>query len=113
MVPWETWKEIKAGLGGYSCGVQESSGDTAWCWGSGLGGVLGNAEAGETTKSEPVRVWGSGTWAAISPSLDHTLGTQSDGTAWAWGRCGHPSTHSACGGPEGGTLTLPKLKPLP
>jgi len=78
------WCQIAAG-GFHSIGVRQNG--TAWAWGGGGSGRLGD----NTTidKSSPVSVVGGFTdWCQISAGCLHSMGTRQNGTAWAWGNNG-------------------------
>lgn len=87
------WTQISAaqggsgGVGGYHTAGIRSNG-TAWCWGNGVNGTLGN-DSGSGNRSSPVSVVGGFTdWAQISAGNDHTTAVRLNGTAWCWGRNG-------------------------
>ncbi len=66
----------------HSCGIKSDG--TAWCWGRGTEGQMGN---GTTTavNSTPVQVNGTG-WVAIDASPTGVCATKEDGTMWCWGQ---------------------------
>jgi alpha-tubulin suppressor-like RCC1 family protein len=85
-------------VGGFTDWVQISAGSlhtaairangTAWCWGSGANGRLGDGSG--VTRSSPVLVSGDFTdWVQISAASaaagDHTAAIRANGTAWCWG----------------------------
>ena len=81
-------------VGGFTDWVQISNGDsttagirangTAWAWGSGSNGKLGDGTT--TSKSSPVSVVGGFTdWVQISVGIAHTVAIRANGTAWCWG----------------------------
>ena len=81
-------------VGGFSDWTQTSCGSkftaairangTAWCWGRGQYGNLGNGS--NTSSSSPVSVVGGFTdWIQISAGGYFAVGLRSNGTAWAWG----------------------------
>jgi alpha-tubulin suppressor-like RCC1 family protein len=78
------WCQISAGkeFVGHSLAVRTNS--TAWAWGRGASGQLGdNATA---TRSSPVSVVGGFTdWCQVAAGATHSLGVRTNGTAWAWG----------------------------
>ena len=85
-------------IGGYTDWIQVSGGDsynlglradgTAWAWGSGASGQLGDDTA--VNKSSPVSVVGGFTdWIQVSAGDFHSLGLRANGTAWAWGNGGN------------------------
>jgi alpha-tubulin suppressor-like RCC1 family protein len=75
------WIQVSAG-GSHSLGVRSDG--TAWAWGRGSFGQLGDGTA--VNRSSPVSVIGGFTdWIQVSAGYRHSLGLRSDGTAWAWG----------------------------
>ena len=78
------WCQISAGQC-HSLAVRQNG--TAWAWGLGLCGRLGDNTV--ITKSSPVSVVGGFTdWCQISAGCIHSLATRTNGTAWAWGEGG-------------------------
>jgi alpha-tubulin suppressor-like RCC1 family protein len=84
-------------VGGYTDWIQVSGGDsynlglradgTAWAWGFGTSGQLGDGTA--VNKSSPVSVIGGYTdWIQVAAGTTHSLGLRANGTAWAWGAGG-------------------------
>ena len=78
------WTGVSAAAG-HACGIQADG--SAWCWGAGLRGELGDgAPAGSDT---PAQVEGSGVWTGISAggpaAAGVTCGIQADATLWCWG----------------------------
>jgi alpha-tubulin suppressor-like RCC1 family protein len=74
------WCQVSSG-NFHSLGVRSNG--TAWAWGPGSYGNLGD----DTTinRSSPVSVVGGFTdWCQVS-AKNHSLGLRRDGTAWAWG----------------------------
>jgi alpha-tubulin suppressor-like RCC1 family protein len=68
---------------------------TAWAWGYGLAGRLGDNTT--TNRSSPVSVVGGFTdWCQVSAGSSHSLGVRQNGTAWAWGvnTCGQLGDNS-------------------
>jgi alpha-tubulin suppressor-like RCC1 family protein len=75
------WCQVSAGSV-HSLGVR--TGGTAWAWGYGGTGRLGNNCT--TNRSSPVSVIGGFTdWCQISAGGNHSLGVRQNSTAWAWG----------------------------
>ena len=75
------WVQVSAG-GSHSLGVRLDG--TAWAWGGGSQGRLGDNST--VSKSSPVSVLGGFTdWSQVSAGNFHSLGVRLDGTAWAWG----------------------------
>jgi alpha-tubulin suppressor-like RCC1 family protein len=81
-------------VGGFTDWIQVSAGrehslalranGTAWSWGSGTNGRLGNAST--AARSSPGSVVGGFTdWIQVSAGDAHSLGLRANGTAWAWG----------------------------
>lgn len=81
-----SWQKISA-AGQNTCGIKSDG--SAWCWGQGFSGQLGN---GTITKSQivPAAVSDSNVsgkrWSEISAGISYTCGVRDDGTAWCWGR---------------------------
>jgi alpha-tubulin suppressor-like RCC1 family protein len=82
-------------VGGFTDWIQVSAGNihslglrangTAWAWGAGTQGRLGDNTA--VSKSSPVSVVGGFTdWIQVSAGGGVSLGIRSNGTAWAWGQ---------------------------
>jgi hypothetical protein len=66
----------------HSLGIRTNG--TAWAWGNGGQGRLG--DLGFTSRSAPVPVAGGFTdWCQLSGGRGHSLGVRTNGTAWAWG----------------------------
>ena len=81
-------------VGGFTDWVQVSAGEvqtaavrangTAWSWGSGVSGRLGDGTT--TTKSSPVSVVGGFTdWVQVSAGGNHTAAVRANGSVWSWG----------------------------
>ena len=74
------WKQLAG-----TCGIKADG--TAWCWGPGYWGGLGNGT--RSNSSVPVRVAGGGTWQSMTHSGDgdttRTCGIKTDFSAWCWG----------------------------
>jgi len=76
------WSQISGGLY-HSLAVRTNG--TAWAWGLGTCGRLGDNST--VAKSSPVSVIGGFTdWCQISAGWQHSLAIRTNGTAWAWGR---------------------------
>jgi alpha-tubulin suppressor-like RCC1 family protein len=75
------WCQVSAG-DGHSLGVRTNG--TAWAWGNGGNGRLGDNTT--TAKSSPVSVVGGFTnWCQVSAGASHSLGLRTNGTLWSWG----------------------------
>jgi alpha-tubulin suppressor-like RCC1 family protein len=82
-------------VGGFTDWIQLSAGQfhnlglrangTAWAWGTGSQGRLGDGTS--TSRSSPVSVVGGFTdWIQVSAGGAGSLGLRANGTAWAWGQ---------------------------
>jgi alpha-tubulin suppressor-like RCC1 family protein len=75
------WCQVSAGRN-HTLAVRRNG--TAWAWGQGGQGRLGDGTAGG--KSSPVSVIGGFTdWCQVSAGRYHSLGVRQNGTVWAWG----------------------------
>ena len=75
------WIQVSAGYR-HSLGLRANG--TAWAWGDGANGLLGDNTA--VSKSSPVSVVGGFTdWVQVESGGFHSLGVRANGTAWAWG----------------------------
>jgi len=75
------WVQISAGSS-HTAAVRANG--SAWCWGAGNYGRLGNSST--INRSSPVSVVGGYTdWVQISAGRDHTAAVRANGTAWCWG----------------------------
>ena len=75
------WVQIGAGV---NFTVALRANGTAWCWGEGSAGKLGDNTI--VSKSSPVSVVGGFTdWIQIANGGDHTAALRANGTAWGWG----------------------------
>jgi alpha-tubulin suppressor-like RCC1 family protein len=99
------------------CGTRTNG--TAWCWGTGTSGQLGNGAS--STSNVPVQVGTVGTstdftdWVMTSTGLNFSCGVRANGTAWCWGTAtngelGNGSASSSSNVPvqvgTGGTSTI-------
>jgi len=90
------WCQVSAALSQsqHSLGVRQNG--TAWAWGNGSNGRLGDNST--VSKSSPVSVVGGFTdWCQVSGGNSFSIGLRSGGTLWAWGyngsgRLGNNST---------------------
>ena len=80
----DTWTAISVGQF-YTCAI--ASDGTAWCWGRGTSGVLGDGtdEPDPNPSYAVTAVSGGGTWKAISAGGSATCGIKSDDSLWCWG----------------------------
>jgi alpha-tubulin suppressor-like RCC1 family protein len=88
------WCQVSAGTNSFSLAVRQNG--TAWAWGCGGNGRLGNNNPG-ITRCSPVSVIGGFTdWCQISAGSDFSLAVRQNGTAWAWGYngCGRLGNNS-------------------
>jgi alpha-tubulin suppressor-like RCC1 family protein len=75
-----TWRSVSAGRS-HTCAVATTG--SAWCWGNGGWGVLGNGS--NANSPVPVRV-PFGLWAYVVAGDEHTCAVGTDGVAYCWGR---------------------------
>jgi alpha-tubulin suppressor-like RCC1 family protein len=75
------WVQVSAG-NDFALGLRANG--TAWAWGNGGAGRLGDGTA--AIRSSPVSVVGGFTdWIQLSAAAFHSMGIRANGTAWAWG----------------------------
>jgi alpha-tubulin suppressor-like RCC1 family protein len=75
------WCQVSAG-DQHSLGVRTNG--SAWAWGLGLCGRLGDGTV--VNKSSPISVVGGfNDWCYVSAGNSHSLGVRQNGTLWAWG----------------------------
>lgn len=82
-VPGE-WVQVVAGVGSSSattCGIKQDL--SAWCWGAGGSGQLGNDDS--VSSATPVAVAGGHDWTSLTVGEEHTCGIDTDGAGWCWG----------------------------
>ncbi len=69
------------------CGTRANG--TAWCWGTGSNGQLGNGASSNSNFPVQVGTGGSGTdftdWIKTSNGIDFSCGLRGNGTIWCWG----------------------------
>lgn len=78
------WSQVVAGVGSShatTCGIKQDL--SAWCWGAGDSGQLGNDDF--VSSATPVEVAGGHEWASLTVGEDHTCGIDTDGVGWCWG----------------------------
>ncbi len=89
-----SWKTVDAGYF-HTCAIRDD--DTAWCWGYGNPGQLGNGSS--DNQHSPVQVGSEAGWTQVSGSGElHSCGRRVDGSAWCWGS----NFHGTLGDGEGG-----------
>jgi alpha-tubulin suppressor-like RCC1 family protein len=94
------WCQVSGG-DCHSLGLRQNG--TAWAWGRGTYGVLGDNST--VAKSSPVSVIGDFTdWCQVSAGIQHSLALRQNGTAWAWGSNGQ--------GRLGDNTIVSKLSPV-
>jgi alpha-tubulin suppressor-like RCC1 family protein len=75
------WKQVSAG-NQHAAAIKTDG--TLWVWGTGINGVLGNANT--TAVSTPITTFAGGTnWKQVSSGGDHISAIKTDGTLWTWG----------------------------
>jgi len=79
--PWIDVAQTYATSFPAGCGIKVDG--SAWCWGGGANGRLGNG--GTANSLVPVRVSDPGPWATIAMGSDYACGMKVDGSAWCWG----------------------------
>jgi alpha-tubulin suppressor-like RCC1 family protein len=75
------WTSVSVAGINFACGVHADH--SAWCWGYGGWGNLGNGT--ETSSDTPVQVSGGDVWTSVSAGSESACGTRTDGTVWCWG----------------------------
>lgn len=78
--PWLSLSMAKT-FASTTCGIKYDG--TAWCWGSGSNGQLGNNSTSSSYTS--VQVADPGPWAALSVDSFAAYGIKTDGSLWSWG----------------------------
>jgi alpha-tubulin suppressor-like RCC1 family protein len=79
-----SWVQVVAGVGASSattCGIKQDL--SAWCWGAGGSGQLGNGDP--VSSATPVAVAGGHHWAMLTVGEVHACGIDTDGAGWCWG----------------------------
>ena len=71
------------GGGGSSSIALKSADGSAWTWGLGTSGELGDGTA--TSKSSPVSVVGAHSFTKISTGVSNAYAVKADGSVWSWG----------------------------
>lgn len=81
-------QQISAGYA-HTCAITGGAGipdGTAFCWGEGTRGQLGNG--GFASSTEPKRVVGTQVFTSIAAGQDHTCATATDNATYCWGANG-------------------------
>ncbi len=91
------WLQITAGEN-FTCGLKVDR--SAWCWGMGSSGAIGNGS--NSDQNTPALVTSTLPWAKISAGTAHVCGIKMDGTGWCWG-----SDASGGLGNAGGSTNIP------
>lgn len=85
---WNDWIQV-AGWMDKMCGLRSNG--TAWCWGIGREGMLGNNTTTGYETTRPVQVHsdvsatGWTDWVELSGGWANTCGRRRNGTVWCWG----------------------------
>ena len=81
-----TWDALSVDYGTV-CGLRLA---TAYCWGYGSDGQLGNGTTADDSQPAIVLPGANsvGTWRAVDPGTGHTCGIATDGTGYCWGSNG-------------------------
>jgi len=97
-------RSIEAGLLN-ACGVSASG--TAFCWGAGFGGALGDGTTNRDSPPVPVQVPPGSTFASVATATTHSCGVTTAHVAYCWG--GDNGTFGHIGD---GSMTA-RLTPVP
>ena len=76
------WCQISAGCE-HNLAIRQNG--TAWGWGNGICGVLGDCTVTGVVISPVSVVGGITDWSQLSGAQRHSLGLRQNGTLWAWG----------------------------
>lgn len=101
------WSKISV-RGNISCGIKVDG--SAWCWGIGSGGAIGNG--GGSDVNVPTQVSGGYVWTDIATEDSHTFGIQKDGSLWFWGAAAAGLLHGDLY-PGGTNVPIKALDPGP
>ena len=97
------WCQLSA-ADNHSLGVRQNG--SAWAWGAGCSGLLGNNNSA-LNFSSPVSVVGGFTdWCQVSAGSAHSLGVRLNGTAWGWGSDSNGQLAS-CGVNRSSPISIP------
>lgn len=97
----DEWQFISKSYGDTTCGIKTDG--SAWCWGRGTSGQLGNGAS--SNSASPVEVSGSYTWEFVTSGSNHNCGIQDDGTGWCWGAANNGALGT---GATSGTYNTPQ-----
>lgn len=97
----DEWQFISKSYGDTTCGIKTDG--SAWCWGRGTSGQLGNGAS--SNSASPVEVSGSYTWESVTSGSSHNCGIQDDGTGWCWGAANNGALGT---GATSGTYNTPQ-----
>lgn len=75
------WSMIGRAYGQTYCAIKTDG--SAWCWGKGNTGALGNNTLSHS--ATPVEVFGGDTWQHITSGNGFSCGIKTDGSGWCWG----------------------------
>ena len=78
-----TFQSVGSAGGGHNCGVTTAG--TAYCWGAGAYGELGDGGAFVALSNVPVAVSGGLTFQAGGAGFAHSCGVTTAGDAYCWG----------------------------
>lgn len=87
------WTQVTAGEN-FTCGLKADQ--SAWCWGMGLNGVIGNGSNADQVS--PALVTSTQPWSRIAAGTIHVCGIKMDGTGWCWGNDSAGSLGNGAGG---------------
>ena len=97
------WCQVSAS-DNHSLGVRQNG--SAWAWGAGCSGLLGNNNSA-LNFSSPVSVVGGFTdWCQVSAGSVHSLAVRANGTAWGWG-CDINGQLASCGVNRSSPISIP------
>jgi alpha-tubulin suppressor-like RCC1 family protein len=80
------WAQVS---GGSRFAAAVKTDGTAWAWGYGAQGQLGNNASGSAaSRSSPVQIGALTAWSQVGAGGYHVTAVKTDGTLWAWGSNG-------------------------
>jgi alpha-tubulin suppressor-like RCC1 family protein len=101
------WSKISI-RGNISCGIKVDG--SAWCWGYGANGAIGNGSNGNA--DVPTQVSGGYLWTDIGADDEQVVGIQKDGSLWFWGTNTAGALYTNLY-PTGSTVPVKALDPGP